>query len=268
MNLIEEIAITNLRLDAKKLSLCGGEHGVCLECVFCRSGFADQTIEKVTQLEHLIDHTILVPNTTTNQITNLCSEAISYNFKAVCINPTFVNHCTKELQKSETLVCTVIGFPLGANNTVTKTFETEYCIQQGAREIDMVINLSFLKDKKIELFYDDIASVAAICSQNNISLKVIIETCLLSNEEIILASLVAKRGGASFVKTSTGFSNSGARVEDVKLIRNAIGPKMGVKASGGIRTALDAIAMIKAGANRLGTSRSVEIINEFKNTRV
>lgn len=205
-----------------------------------------------------IDHTNLKQDATREDIKKLCEEAISYDFMSVCVNPDFVKFASDLLLDSEVKVCTVIGFPLGASTTRTKVFETKDALKNGADEIDMVINVSALKDKNYDLVKNEIASIKKVCKKH--ILKVILETCLLSNEEIVAACKLAKEARADFVKTSTGFSKSGATVEAVKLMRETVKDSMGVKASGGIKTHEDLIKMIDAGANRIGTSSGTKIL--------
>ncbi len=205
-----------------------------------------------------IDHTNLKQDATREDIKKLCEEAISYDFMSVCVNPDFVKFASDLLLDSEVKVCTVIGFPLGASTTRTKVFETKDALKNGADEIDMVINVSALKDKNYDLVKNEIASIKKVCKKH--ILKVILETCLLSNEEIVAACKLAKEARADFVKTSTGFSKGGATVEAVKLMRETVKDSMGVKASGGIKTHEDLIKMIDAGANRIGTSSGTKIL--------
>ena len=208
--------------------------------------------------EKYIDNTLLKADATKEDIIKLCNESIKFNFKSVCINPSFVSLAHDLLKDSEVLVCTVIGFPLGASTTRTKVFETKDALKNGADEIDMVINVSALKDKNYDLVKNEIASIKKVCKKH--ILKVILETCLLSNEEIVAACKLAKEARADFVKTSTGFSKGGATVEAVKLMRETVKDSMGVKASGGIKTHEDLIKMIDAGANRIGTSSGTKIL--------
>lgn len=205
-----------------------------------------------------IDHTNLKQDATREDIKKLCEEAISYDFMSVCVNPDFVKFASDLLLDSEVKVCTVIGFPLGASTTRTKVFETKDALKNGADEIDMVINVSALKDKNYDLVKNEIASIKKVCKKH--ILKVILETCLLSNEEIVAVCKLAKEARADFVKTSTGFSKGGATVEAVKLMRETVKDSMGVKASGGIKTHEDLIKMIDAGANRIGTSSGTKIL--------
>ncbi len=206
----------------------------------------------------LIDHTLLKPNATKEQIHHLCEEAMEHGFCSVCVNPAFVPYCAEVLKDSDVKVCTVIGFPLGANETEIKVAETRLAIAHGADEVDMVINVSALKDGEDEKVENEIRALRE-ASEGKI-LKVIIETCLLTDEEKVRACILAKNAGADFVKTSTGFSTGGATVEDVALMRKTVGPEMGVKASGGVRSHDDLVAMVKAGANRIGTSSGPKII--------
>ena len=213
-------------------------------------------------LAHMIDHTMLKPDATQDQIAQLCYEARKYNFASVCINPTNVKLCAELLQGSDVLVCTVIGFPLGATSTEAKVFETQQAIRDGATEVDMVINVGALKSRDYELVERDIASIARTCHAGNAILKVIIEAALLTDEEKVIACQLAKVAGADFVKTSTGFGPGGATAEDVALMRRVVGPAMGVKAAGGIRTFKDAQKMIAAGASRIGASASIKIVTQ------
>lgn len=207
----------------------------------------------------LIDHTLLKQNATKEQIEKLCEEAKTYTFASVCVNPTWVELSAKLLKDSPVKVCTVIGFPLGASTTEVKAFETNNAIENGAEEIDMVINVGALKDADYDFIQKDIAAVVEAAKGKAI-VKVILETCLLTNEEIIKASEISKAAGADFVKTSTGFSTGGATVEAVKLMRDTVGQNLGVKASGGVRSLEDLQAMVDAGASRIGASSGVEIM--------
>ncbi len=206
----------------------------------------------------LIDHTLLKPTATKQDIVKLCEEAKKYGFFAVCVNPMYVSFCKSLLRDTSVKVCTVIGFPLGATTTAVKVFESKEAIDNGADEIDMVINVSALRSKDYNYVLEDISAVREVTKGK--ILKVIIETAYLNEEEKIKACELAKEAKADFVKTSTGFAPTGATAEDVSLMRKIVGLEMGVKASGGIRTIKDVLKMIKAGANRIGTSSSVEII--------
>jgi deoxyribose-phosphate aldolase len=212
------------------------------------------------QLSHMIDHTILKPEATQDQIAQLCFEARKYGFASVCVNPTNVKLCASLLQGTDIDICTVVGFPLGATPTDVKVFETQQAIREGATEVDMVMNVGALKSRDYELLRGDIAAIARVCHAGNAILKVIIEAALLTDEEKVIACQLAKVAGADFVKTSTGFGPGGATVEDVALMRRVVGPSIGVKAAGGIKTLEDAQKMIAAGASRLGASASVKIV--------
>ncbi|MGF6951737.1 deoxyribose-phosphate aldolase [Neobacillus sp. B4I6] len=207
----------------------------------------------------MIDHTSLKADATKEEIGKLVEEAKKYLFASVCVNPTWVNFAAKMLADTpEVKVCTVIGFPLGATTSETKAFETKNAIENGANEIDMVINVAALKDKQDDLVERDIAAVVG-AAKGKALVKVIIETCLLTKEEKIRACEISVKAGADYVKTSTGFSTGGATVEDIRLMRQTVGPEIGVKASGGVRSREDAIAMVEAGATRIGASSGVSI---------
>jgi deoxyribose-phosphate aldolase len=218
------------------------------------------------ELAKMIDHTILKANATQSDIEKLCEEAKKYNFASVCVNPYWVPLASDLLKNSTVKVCTVIGFPLGATTSESKAYETEIAILQGADEVDMVINVGAMKNNKTDIVENDILAVVNSArktgkSQNkNIIVKVILETCYLTKDEIKNACLCAKNAGADFVKTSTGFGTGGATVEDVSLMKETVGSSMDVKASGGIRDYETAIKMIEAGASRLGTSSGISIV--------
>ena len=211
-------------------------------------------------VSNYIDHTNLSQTATQLDIKNLCKEAIENDFSSVCVNPVFVPLAADILNNENPKVCTVVGFPLGTDSSEMKFAESRYLIHRGAQELDMVINISALKDGNTSLIQSEIEKVVDAADGNCV--KVIIETCLLSNEEIKLASKITVASGANFVKTSTGFSFAGASKKDVQLIRKTIGPDIGVKASGGVKTLADLKKMIQAGANRIGTSNAISIINE------
>lgn len=211
------------------------------------------------KLNKFIDHTILKPETTQEQVEKILSEAKEYDFASVCVNPTWVSLAAESLKDSDVKVCTVIGFPLGANTSAVKAFETKDAIANGADEIDMVINVGALKAGNDALVLDDIKAV--VDASGDKLVKVIIETCLLTDDEKVRACQLSKEAGADYVKTSTGFSSGGATVADVALMRKTVGPDMGVKASGGARSYEDAIAFIEAGASRIGASSGVAIMN-------
>lgn len=207
------------------------------------------------------DHTILKAEATEAQVAKICEEALAHNFASVCVNQYYTKFVAEKLKGSEVKVCTVVGFPLGMSDTRVKAFETKAAIEDGATEVDMVINVGALKDKKYDYVLNDIKTLKDVCGAD-VVLKVIIETCLLTDEEKKKACELAKEAGADFVKTSTGFSTGGAKAKDVALMRETVGADMGVKASGGIHTAEEAQAMIDAGASRLGTSATLAIIGE------
>ena len=202
-----------------------------------------------SDMAKFIDHTLLKPEATAEQIDKLCDEAIEYQFCSVCVNTGRVEQCARKLRGSGVKVCCVVGFPLGAMSSKAKNLETRHAIEDGANEIDMVINIGALKDRNLKLVEDDIRAVKRACGQRAI-LKVIIETALLTEEEIVIVSEIVKKAEADFIKTSTGFSTHGATPEHVAIMRRVVGSKIGVKAAGGVRTFADAVEMIKAGANR------------------
>ncbi|MFK5710345.1 MULTISPECIES: deoxyribose-phosphate aldolase [Lysinibacillus] len=208
----------------------------------------------------MIDHTLLKAEATKEQIEKLCAEAKQFNFASVCVNPTWVKRSSELLQGTDVLVCTVIGFPLGANTPAVKAFEAKDAIANGAKEVDMVINIGALKDKDYELVQADIAAVVE-AAKDSALVKVIIESCLLTDEEKVKACELAVAAGADYVKTSTGFSTGGATAEDIALMRKTVGPELGVKASGGVRSLEDMKKMVEAGATRIGASSGVAIMN-------
>lgn len=207
------------------------------------------------------DHTILKADATEAQVAKICEEALENDFASVCVNQYYTKFVAQKLKGSDVKVCTVVGFPLGMSDTKVKAFETKTAIEDGAEEIDMVINIGALKDRKDDYVLNDIKTLKEVCGKD-IVLKVIIETCLLNDEEKVRACELAKEAGADFVKTSTGFSTGGAKAADVALMRKTVGSEMGVKASGGIHTAEEAEIMIESGANRLGTSATLTIIGK------
>lgn len=224
-------------------------------------------IKKINELASKIDLTLLKPDATINDIENLCKNAIKYKFWSVCVNPFFVKFVSEKLKKYNIYTCTVIGFPLGATTISTKIFEACEALDNGANEIDMVMNISAFKSKNYEYVKNEIKNIveeSKIRKPESI-IKVIIETCLLTNEEKSIACDIIISSGADFVKTSTGFSKSGATIEDVKLLKKNVNGKLKIKASGGIRNLKQALDMIEAGADRIGTSHGVEIIEELLN---
>lgn len=211
-----------------------------------------------TNYASYIDHTLLKPEATEEQIKKICAEAKEYGFASVCVNPAWVSLAAAELKGATSKVCTVIGFPLGASTSTTKAFETKDAITNGAEEIDMVINIGALKSEQYDVVENDIKAVVE--AANGTLVKVIIETCLLSDDEKVKACELSVSAGADYVKTSTGFSTAGAKVEDVALMRKTVGPKIGVKASGGVRSLEDLESMVAAGATRIGASSGVKIM--------
>ena len=212
------------------------------------------------ELARMIDHTLLKPEATGEMIDQLCAEAKEYEFASVCVNPTWVARSYQNLQDSPVLVCTVIGFPLGATTKEVKAFEATKSIADGAKEVDMVINIGALKTKDYQVVEEDIQAVVE-ASKGKALVKVILETGLLTDEEKVIASKLSKNAGADYVKTSTGFGHGGATYEDIQLMRKTVGPEMGVKASGGVRDFAGALKMIEAGATRIGASSGIAIVN-------
>jgi deoxyribose-phosphate aldolase len=212
----------------------------------------------------MIDHTLLKPDATRREIETLCSEAREFGFASVCVNPTWVSTCARLVRGSAVAVCSVVGFPLGATTADTKQYETRRAIFDGAREIDMVINVGALKSGDLHLVESDIRAVTAACRESNVLSKVIIETALLMDEEKVTACTLAKAAAADFVKTSTGFGPGGATAEDVALMRRVVGEEMGIKASGGVRTLEGVQAMVAAGATRIGASAGVRIVQQSR----
>jgi deoxyribose-phosphate aldolase len=219
-----------------------------------------RTIDMATNVAKMIDHTLLKADAAKEQIEVLCSEAKEYSFASVCVNPAWVSYASELLKGSGVDVCTVIGFPLGASTSEVKAFETKNAIENGATEVDMVINIGALKSGSSDLVEADIRAVVEAAKGKALT-KVIIETSLLTEDEKVLACELAVKAGTDFVKTSTGFSTGGATVEDIRLMRKTVGPEIGVKASGGVRSTEDAQQMIEAGATRIGASSGVAIVN-------
>jgi len=260
MNKIEEFALEIFSLDKGIQCKDIPEHHVCLFCNKCREHLDDSIVYDFSRLNNYIDHTLLKADARSGDINRMCEDWEMYKFKNICINPVFISLALNHTFSIP--ICTVVGFPLGANTTEIKLIEAKNAIGLGANEIDMVINISALKDKNYQYILNEISQIAYLCTTNNVLLKVIIETCLLTEDEIIMACLISKKAGADFIKTSTGFSVKGAEIESVRLIRRIVGNRIGVKASGGIKSRADALAMIEAGASRIGTSSSVSIMNE------
>lgn len=211
------------------------------------------------ELASMIDHTLLKAQSTKEEVIELCKEAKEYNFATVCVNPSYIALAKKELEGTKVGITTVIGFPLGASTTQTKAFETKDALEKGATEIDMVLNVGMMKSGEYAFILEDIKAVVGAAKDKGI-VKVILETCYLTDEEIKKASELSLEAGADFVKTSTGFGTNGATIEHIELMRKVVGPDKGVKASGGIRNTEVAKAMVKAGANRIGASSSISIV--------
>ncbi|MCG9969818.1 deoxyribose-phosphate aldolase [Pelotomaculum terephthalicicum JT] len=217
-------------------------------------------------LAGVIDHTLLKPEATCQNIIGICREAVDFGFKSVCINPCHIDLAYRELENTKIGICAVIGFPLGASEPAVKAAEAAAAVRAGASEVDVVMNIGFFKGGLLGKAQEDLTGVisAAKCAKPEAIVKVILETCLLTNEEKVQACRLAVAAGADFVKTSTGFNKEGAMVDDIKLIRQSVGPRIGVKASGGIRDLAKALSMLEAGADRIGTSAGVVIVNELR----
>jgi deoxyribose-phosphate aldolase len=220
-------------------------------------------LDKRSELSRIIDHTLLKATATSADIDRLCDEALKYNFWSVCVNPNHVKQAAWRLRGSGTKVCAVISFPLGSSTTAVKLMEARTAIADGAAELDMVSNIGALKSGNTIAYFEDINQVAAFCGRSDTLLKVILECCYLTDEEKVLGARIAEQAGANFVKTSTGFGTGGATLADVALLRKAVTRKIGVKAAGGIGTLSLALDMVRAGADRLGTSSGVKIIEEL-----
>lgn len=225
-----------------------------------RISYQGPAIDVPRDLARYIDHTLLRPDATADEIDQMCAEAIEHGFASVCVNPTWVRRVSTALRGSDVDVCSVVGFPLGSTPPEIKAMEARRAIRDGADEVDMVLNIGALKSHDHDLVYTDIAKVVDACRESGVVCKVIIEAALLTDEEKVIASHLARRAKADFVKTSTGFGPGGATVEDVLLMRETVGPEMGVKASGGIHTTEEAEDMIAAGATRIGASAGIAIV--------
>jgi len=279
--LVEQITRQVLILLAEEeTSTLPGDNGTCSDCIGecvtkCQTKIqqvVDAGASRLTStlgnvdigvdVAKLIDHTLLKPDATQDQIAQLCYEARKFGFAAVCVNPTHVKLCSQLLQGTQVHVCTVVGFPLGATPPEVKAYETQQAIDDGATEVDMVINIGALKSKDYALVERDIAMVARACHAGGAILKVIIEAALLTDEDKVIACQLAKAAGADYVKTSTGFGPGGATAHDVALMRRAVGPELGVKAAGGIKNLADAREMVAAGATRIGASAGIKIVQE------
>lgn len=246
------------------LEKCPDRLRLMVECGAERFGLQAGEPHVSSELARYIDHTLLKPEATETQVRALCREAVQFGFASVCINPHWVKLAAALLTCAQPAVCTVIGFPLGATHSDTKAFEARRAVFDGARELDMVLNVGALKSGRDEEVLRDIAGVVQVCHENGAICKVILETALLTDEEKVKACTLCKQAGADFVKTSTGFGPGGATVEDVALMRRIVGPRVGVKASGGIRDLAGTQKMIDAGATRIGASAGVKIIQQQK----
>jgi deoxyribose-phosphate aldolase len=280
--LVEQITKEVLILLREEEARTQGSNGHCVDCIGqCVQKCQDRVQQVVDagasrltsalgqvgvgpDIAKYIDHTLLKPDATQDQIAQLCYEARKYGFAAVCVNPAYTKLCAQLLKGSPVHVCTVVGFPLGATPPEVKAYEAQKAIDDGATEVDMVINIGALKSKDYALVERDIATVARTCHAGGAILKVIIEAALLSDEEKVIACQLAKVAGSDYVKTSTGFGPGGATVHDVELMRRAVGPDLGVKAAGGIKSYQDAKAMVAAGATRIGASAGIKILQEAK----
>jgi deoxyribose-phosphate aldolase len=282
-NQVQEITQAILQaLNKYSVPLSGvGEEHACTGCQTCAQKCPDRVRQMLEagaarissrsgvtavpkDITKYIDHTLLKPEATPQEIEKLCGEAREYHFAAVCVNPPYVKQCAQLLRGSDVAIAVVVGFPLGAHTTETKVFETRQSIVDGATEIDMVINIGALKAKQDSLVRDDIRAVCDAAHQGNAIVKVIIEAALLTDEEKVRACELSKQAGADFVKTSTGFGPGGATAHDVALMARTVGSELGVKAAGGIRNYEQAQAMIQAGATRIGASAGVKIVAEAR----
>lgn len=251
------------------LTILAESHDVCRNAEQVRSVVANGAdrvsyhgdgADVPSELARYIDHTLLVPDATAGDIDLMCTEAIDYGFASVCVNPAWVHRVARNLRDSSVLTCSVVGFPFGATLPQIKAMEARRVIRDGAREVDMVINIGALKSGDTELVREDIEKVVDAAHDGGAICKVIIETAMLTDEEKVIASALTRDAGADFVKTSTGFGGGGATVFDVALMRETVGPELGVKASGGVRTTADAEAMLAAGATRIGASAGIQIV--------
>jgi len=243
-----------------EVQVCADDVQPVIDAGACRIGLCTQDPPSLANLAGFIDHTLLKPEATVGDLDDLCAEALEHGFASVCVNGAWVRRCAEVLAGSRTNVCAVIGFPLGAMAPEVKSYEARRACEDGACEIDMVVNVGALRSGDDDFVRRDIAGVADVCHRLGAKLKVILETCLLTDEEKVRGSRLCKEAGADFVKTSTGFNKGGATIADVELMRRTVGPRMGVKAAGGVRDQEGARQMIEAGATRLGASASVAIV--------
>jgi deoxyribose-phosphate aldolase len=243
------------------VELCPDRVNAVIDAGACRLAVPSSAGASLANVAGFIDHTLLKPDATLSDIDALCADALEYSFASVCINGVHVRRCAEILSGSTVKVCTVVGFPLGAVAPEVKLYEARRAIEDGAHEVDMVMNIGALKSGDDEFVRRDVAGLAKLCHSMGAKLKVILETCLLTDAQKRRACELCKEAGADFVKTSTGFSTGGATVADVELMRRTVGPSMGVKASGGVRDAGDLAMMVKAGATRVGASASIAIVS-------
>ena len=259
----DDIQVVSAEAEGMNVVTCFDKHGNVVDVsVMSDDEVTDEINAEEEPLNDYIDSTLLKADSTVEQVIALCMEAKKYNFASVCVNSCWIRLCAELLRGTEVSVCTVVGFPLGAMIPEAKAYEAELAIENGATEIDMVINIGAIKSKDYRMAAKDLNCVERAVHAGNALLKVIIETCLLTKEEKVIACLLAKNAGADFVKTSTGFSTAGATAEDIALMRSVVGVEMGVKAAGGIRSKEDALKMIAAGATRIGTSSGAKIVGE------
>jgi len=251
MNDIEKLAREHF--PGEDLARCGGGHRICLHCARCRAEETDELYDEEKGIAAHIDATVLKADSSADDVSALCAMANEYHTASVCINSYFIPQI-KKLLDEEVKSCTVVNFPLGSGSRLAVKKEARAVLEAGVDEVDMVQNLAALKSRDLDMVLETIKAVAIQCLEYKKLLKVILETCYLSREELILSCLMSKKAGAKYVKTSTGFGSSGAKVEDIALMREVVGPKFGVKASGGIRDAETALAMLTAGASRIGAS--------------
>lgn len=238
---------------------CGGGHKICLNCFKCHLKYPDRVYDPSLKLASYIDATLLKADASKKNIEELCNTANQYKTASVCVNSFFIPLANTLLEKP-VISCTVINFPLGASNINAVAYEAESVLKEGAKEVDLVQNLSALLSGDYDTDLQTIQNVVILCKEHKALLKVILETCYLTEEQIIISSLLAKKAGADFIKTSTGFGTAGATVENIALMRKVVGPKIGVKAAGGIKTKEQALAMLNAGANRIGASNVTAIL--------
>ncbi|HIG12212.1 MAG TPA: deoxyribose-phosphate aldolase [Planctomycetes bacterium] len=257
---LQEADLDALGCTSIRIEVCPESVQSVLDAGACRVAVQSANAAQLGTLGATIDHTLLKADATAAAVDTLCAEALQYQFASVCVNGTWVKRCAEILAGSGVMTCTVVGFPLGASAPEVKAYEARRAIEDGACEVDMVINVGALKSGDDDFVRRDIGASAEVCHKTGARLKVILETCLLNDEEKVRACRLAREAGADFVKTSTGFSSGGATLEDIALMRRTVGPGMGIKASGGVRDTEGAEAMLAAGATRIGASASIAIV--------